>query len=325
MPAPPPAQPDPPAPVPAPVPEPVFPPDRSLELADRSYRMVDYTWFRVRDRLPDLPAPAYLGRGEALSPQYNIGHVRQAPMPQHVVVKVALTAGGAVGRSKAGPLWQLRPGEAVLRFVEENEDFWEAYHPGHRGPWEFVGLILNGATAVSHARSLLGRYGRVYRLGLDHLLVRRLLQVARAPDHVTEMSASAAMRLADDAFEALLAAAEAGAASRGRGTPDLPLAAEKSLRNDLSHDWTVAELAKRHGVSREHLSRTFKRHHGVAPHEYLLQLRLQEAVRRLRGGTEPIKVIAFDLGFQSHASFIRSFRRHHGLAPSQYRSERSGE
>ena len=299
-----------------------FPPDRSLELADTSYRMLDYTWFRVRDRLPDLPAPHYVGRGVAVSPKYDIDHVRQAPMPEHVVVKIALTAGGAIGRSKAGPLWQVRPGECILRFVEENDDFWEAYHPTHRGPWEFIGLILNGAAAVMTAKSLLARYGRVYRLGLDHLLVRRLQQAAREPDHVTELSSTAALRLADDVFEALLSAAESGAASRGKAAPDLALAAEASLRNDVRRDWTVADLAKLHDVSREHLTRAFKRHYGVPPHQFLLELRLQEAVRRLRGGNEPIKHIAYEIGFQSHATFIRSFRRHHGVTPSQYRADR---
>ncbi len=300
-----------------------FPPDRSLELADKSYRMLDYTWFRVRDRLPDLPAPHYVGRGQALSPRYDIDHVRQTPMPDHVVVKISLTAGGAVGRSKSGPLWQLRPGEAVLRFVEENDGIWESYHPAHRGPWEFIGLILNGSVAVTTAKSLVQRYGRVYRLGLDHLLVRRLQQVSRSPDHVTEMSGAAALRLADDVFEALLSVAESGAASRGKVTPDLALAAEASLRNDIRRDWTVADLAALHDVSREHLTRAFKRHYGVPPHQFLLELRLQEASRRLRGGNEPIKHIAFDMGFQSHASFIRSFRRHHGVTPSQYRTDRS--
>lgn len=297
----------------------VLPPDRSQELADRSYRMVDYTWFRIVGRVRDLPGPHYLGHGFAYSEKYNIREVWQAPMVDHVVVKIALSQGGVIATGPGSQLRRLEPGEAVLRFVED-PDLWESYDPRQSKPWEFVGLILNGAVAASIARCLIQQYGRVYSLGLKHRLVKRLLDLSRQPTHVSEMSGLVAYHFANTVFAALHAS--------GNGHPkrfqriELAEAAEDMMRENISHDWTIAELADRIGVSREHLTRAFSERHGIPPRRFLVELRIEEACRRLRYTNDPVKSIFFDLGFQSHTSFSRAFQRYHRVTPGEYRQQR---
>ena len=296
-----------------------LPPDRSRELSDRSYRMADYTWFRIPGRVAALPAPHYLGHGFAYSARYNIRTVWQAPMEQHVVVKVALSPGGVVANARDAQPRRLRSGEVILRYVQEPE-FWEAFDGRRRRPWEFLGLILNGAAAATTADALIRRYGRVYDLGRSHRLVRRLLDLAHEPSHVTEMTGTEAMHLAHGVFEALYAAADAGAV-RFKSV-ELAVAAEALIRDRIGHDWTVSELAGRLDVSREHLTRAFSDRHGVPPHRFLTELRIQETCRRLRSTADPIKTIFHDLGFKSHTSFSRAFRRYHQVSPGDYREMR---
>ncbi|MCP3057695.1 AraC family transcriptional regulator [Myxococcus sp. K38C18041901] len=84
-------------------------------------------------------------------------------------------------------------------------------------------------------------------------------------------------------------------------------------------NWTVDALAKRAGTSRATLARRFTHAVGMAPLEYLTQLRMQEASRHLRQGQEGLASIASRVGYESEFAFNRAFRRHMGMPPGEYR------
>ncbi len=68
--------------------------------------------------------------------------------------------------------------------------------------------------------------------------------------------------------------------------------------------------------------RTFQRRLAKAGRTYKMlldEVRFGEARRALASSNEPLKAIAFGLGFAEQASFTRAFRRWTGLAPSEYR------
>lgn len=298
-----------------------LPPDRTHELVDNSYRMVDYTWFRVRNRLPRLAVPKYVGRGFAYTGEYNNRRVWQSPMQDHVVIKVSLSPGGVTAPKFGDPVTPVEVGQAILRFVEEPE-FWESYDVSQKKPWEFLGLIVYGEVAGQIARSLIEGYGRIYDLGVAHPLIGQLRQLASEPNHVTEIAASTAHRLCMELFEALHAKAEVTALGHSLPLNTLAETVEATMRKNMRYEWTVDELAAKHDVSREHLTRVFTRRYGTPPHRYLVELRVQEACQRLRAGTESIKSIFLSLGFGSHANFIRTFRRYNGVSPTVYRQRR---
>lgn len=79
------------------------------------------------------------------------------------------------------------------------------------------------------------------------------------------------------------------------------------------------ELAQVCGVDRFRLSRAFKAAFGIAPHGYLIQLRLVRARRLLALGTSPVDV-ASDLGFADQSHLGRWFRRANGVTPGAYRN-----
>jgi AraC-like DNA-binding protein len=297
-------------------------PDRRQELADKSYRMEHYTWFRVRGKNTGLSSPHYLGRGVGLNPRYNIRSVWQAPMPEHVVIKFSLSQGGSVAASANQQLRLVKPGEAILRFVEE-PDFWEGYHQHYRGKWEFLGFILTGDVAAQTARSLISAHGRLFNVGLDHPVLRRLLNLVLEPNHLTEMASADAFRLCNDVFGSLLDAAEANDPARTGAHIGVADAVESVMQKDPARDWSVDELAATQGISREHLTRVFSKRFGIPPRRYLAELRMQQACHRLRTTNEPIKAIVTSLGFQTHANFVRAFRRFNGVSPTEYRHQRS--
>lgn len=89
---------------------------------------------------------------------------------------------------------------------------------------------------------------------------------------------------------------------------------------------TLADIAGLVGISAFHLCRVFRRHTGLALHEYRTKLRLRHALERLEDARPDLTRIALDIGFSSHSHFTDSFRREFSVTPSAFvRTRRNGE
>lgn len=73
------------------------------------------------------------------------------------------------------------------------------------------------------------------------------------------------------------------------------------------------------GKSREHLSRSFKKHYGITITDYLNGLRINYASNLLINTNIPIIDICFNCGFQSVSYFYRVFKEKNGVTPSIFR------
>lgn len=103
--------------------------------------------------------------------------------------------------------------------------------------------------------------------------------------------------------------------------PRLPLVAQKAreyLHANAQYDIGLDQLAAATGVDRFRLTRAFKAAYGIAPHAYLVQLRLASARRMLARGEQPATV-AMALGFADQSHLGRWFVRAYGLTPALYR------
>lgn len=106
-------------------------------------------------------------------------------------------------------------------------------------------------------------------------------------------------------------------------TAPVEMAAVRHLRelieDDPSANIRLETLATAIGSSCAHLSRAFTRAHGLPPHAYRLQLRLEKAKAKLLAGDSAAQV-ALELGFNSQSHFITQFKRWTGVTPSHYRT-----
>ena len=106
-------------------------------------------------------------------------------------------------------------------------------------------------------------------------------------------------------------------------TPDprLPLVAQRArdyLHSHLHQDIGLDDLARVTGVDRFRLSRAFKAAFGMAPHAYLIQLRLTRARHLLARGEAPVSIAAA-LGFADQSHLGRWFQRAYRMTPADYR------
>jgi len=104
-----------------------------------------------------------------------------------------------------------------------------------------------------------------------------------------------------------------------------PAAGEKidSVRRYIEAHYTNymsrETLATVSGLNPDYLCRQFKLRAGKTPMEYLCEVRVREAARRLAHGDARVIDVALDVGFESLRTFNREFRRIMGHSPRRHR------
>ncbi len=86
----------------------------------------------------------------------------------------------------------------------------------------------------------------------------------------------------------------------------------------MTEDLGLDDLAAETGIDRFRLTRAFQAAYGLAPHAYLVQLRLTAARRYLAKGLSPAEAAAA-VGFADQSHLGRWFRRAYRLTPAAYR------
>jgi AraC family transcriptional regulator len=87
------------------------------------------------------------------------------------------------------------------------------------------------------------------------------------------------------------------------------------IQDNLDQQLTLAELSFIADMSPYHFARTFKHVTGVAPHQYVLNARLERAKSLLLRGNVSIAEVAHKVGFFDQSHFTRYFKRLVGVTP----------
>lgn len=96
---------------------------------------------------------------------------------------------------------------------------------------------------------------------------------------------------------------------------------EQSLRQNLAHQWTVDEMAALMGLGTTAFTEKVKRYTGFSPQNYLINLRITEAIRMLKGQQVNVTDIALDTGFYSSQHFSTTFKKLTGYTPGEFRKK----
>lgn len=94
------------------------------------------------------------------------------------------------------------------------------------------------------------------------------------------------------------------------------------MRANIDQPISLAELAKSVGRSPSHLGRQFRDQLGMAPHAYLIEMRLDLARDLLERTHDRIATIAADCGFSHQEHLTRFFRRRFNTTPAAWRRSR---
>jgi AraC family transcriptional regulator len=92
------------------------------------------------------------------------------------------------------------------------------------------------------------------------------------------------------------------------------------ISDNLDAELKIPEIAQQVHMSPSHFTRQFKLATGLAPHQYIMQKRIEAAKKMLSETEIPIAQIALEIGFQSQSRFTTLFRQLTGTTPRAYRA-----
>jgi AraC family transcriptional regulator, L-rhamnose operon transcriptional activator RhaR len=266
------------------------------------------------------------------------GHwLHEEPMEDHThnFVEIAVVTGGeAVQRSLAGR-HQLGPGDVVFL----RPGVWHGYETRHLELYNccFSAELLHRELAWTREDPLLGyllwtgplsteRRGmlittldaetfqdcEVHLDALDRLRFRPLgLHRSDIISHLTLVLGHLARAVATD---------RDGLVEPTGPTHLAVVQAMRLLDSQLTHHWTLKELADRLHLSPGYLLRLFKASTGMPPMAYLARRRVETAAGLLLHTDQPVTQIGRSVGWPDQNYFARRFKAHFGQSATTYRS-----
>jgi AraC-like DNA-binding protein len=106
-----------------------------------------------------------------------------------------------------------------------------------------------------------------------------------------------------------------------RDFPQSFMKLENALRQNLSHNWTVDEMAAMVGLGTTTFTEKVKSYSGFSPLNYLITIRISEAIKLLKRNDLSVTDIALDTGFYSSQHFSTTFKKLTGYTPSDFRKK----
>ncbi|MCD9017651.1 helix-turn-helix transcriptional regulator [Parachryseolinea silvisoli] len=107
-----------------------------------------------------------------------------------------------------------------------------------------------------------------------------------------------------------------------RDFPEMFTKMEEALRQNLGHQWTVEEMAALIGLGTTAFSEKVKVFTGFSPLNYLINIRISEAIKLLKKPEINVTEIALETGFYSSQHFSTTFKKLTGYTPMEFRKKK---
>jgi AraC-like DNA-binding protein len=147
-----------------------------------------------------------------------------------------------------------------------------------------------------------------------------LLPALRTPDRVTRLFTDhVTLALAAHCAQTYGGMQTVSRPLKGGLAPWQEKRSKEMLAGDLTGATPLHEIAAACGLSVSHFSRAFHKSTGLAPHTWLLQVRVESAKAMLRSGDASLSTIARACGFADQSHFARVFTHRVGLSPGAWR------
>lgn len=225
----------------------------------------------------------------------------------------SFTLGGGAEYQLPGEKQEIGPGD-FLHFAPQA---WQDWRASEAGGWDVCYVIVDLPASLRDllpAPSLAPGIGRL-GLGPDEAdrvadAFREMLEWQQRPSPLSE-------RLILNRLEHALLLI------RDRRPPaNLDPRIEKArafLHRRCEETLTLSDVAQAAGLSKARLCALFKTALGLAPIEYLEQVRMERAARLLLFTATDIETIAQQLGYHERKYFDKRFKQRWGVTPRQYR------
>lgn len=217
---------------------------------------------------------------------------------------------------EAGDCFIIFPGE-LISYTADSEEPWQYRWVALTGHYADELFARCGITATSPVIKQTGR-----KLPVWFRQIQKVLQPGR-PEN--DLQAGGLLRLVFGHWMSL--------SSASRTLPSEAPETEINRQVNQAIRWltlqyaqpvSIDRLAQSLGYHRTHLSKIFKKHTGMSPMHFLLEIRMERAKLLLQ---KPLTVeeVASSVGFADPLYFSRQFKKWHGCSPTEFRADMQGK
>jgi len=185
---------------------------------------------------------------------------------------------------------------------------------GHILPGQWSGLSQSESAAIGKILSLnslpvlarFGEAGKILKCIHQELFGQEIGYQTRINHQIAELLIMATRQMTRQGHS-------------GRDFPKTFMRLEEMLRGNLAHQWTVEEMAALVGLGTTLFNERVKSYSGFSPINYLINIRISEAIKMLKRPEISVTDIALDTGFYSSQHFSTTFKKLTGFRPSEFR------
>lgn len=262
------------------------------------------------ESIPALASYPTSGHPQEYSFNFEHGRVLQ----EFQLLYITKGKGWFVSRSSS--LCQVPEGSVFFLFPGE----WHSYQPDETTGWECYWVGFDGPVADNlAANNLIFPESPVITIGYDEEIVslcKRILEVSNSerPGYQQFLSGMVIHLLAYFLYR------EKDKNWRDKEVLNKIDKARLIIREKLNSPISPEELAVSLNMSYTWFRRMFKLYTGLAPAQYISQLKIQKAKELLTFSNKPIKEIALELGYESIDYFSTVFKRQTQTTPGEFRN-----
>lgn len=261
--------------------------------------------------LTSLPRPSVIVEEVQDSPNYGFEGCNRHDTGGQLVITLA-----GRGRLRVGEQhYDLTPGMAFLHNHRDHNIGY--YYPADGNEtWRFLWIAFYGRVE-DIISDLNRRYGYIYNLTLDGMIVKKLAAYYNFRDLLQVHAPLAGAKLVLDILTGLGDTFERELIK----TPQSMLVSkvQQYVIEHISSELPVGVIAHNFQVSREHLTRVFRTQTGMTPHSYIMQRRMLLARELLLQTRLSCKEIADRVGYSNLSVFSRAFKATLKMPPSAIR------
>ncbi len=231
---------------------------------------------------------------------------------------IYITKGSGLFQSKSMEQTIINEGTIILLFPEE----WHRFKPNEETGWDeywvgFKGSIIENLIT----NSFFTPQNAILEIGLKDDLVSQLREIiektAEEKPGYQPLISSAVVHL----LGYIHYLQKQKDATKENFDEIIVNKARILFRANIDAHISIEEIAKELQVSYSWFRKAFKAYTGIAPGQFIIQLKIEKAKALLSIPKKPIKTIADDLKFESVFYFCRLFKEKTGLTPAQYRKK----
>ena len=252
-----------------------------------------------------------------VSDQYHWHSLKRSSDPAHPFIVFQYTLSGWGCYAEGETVHKITPRMAFTALVPSDSRY---YLPPESPHWTFCWLIILHPYIVHRVTQRLESVGAVLHLTPGSMLIARVLQLLEGTYSETFHDTFAEEQALFDflvEYERVAYHIRYSQNERDRLLNEVRALVLECLQQPIE----VERIAARYEMSRSHFSHHFKSKTGLAPAQFVTQVRLEEAVQRLLHSSLNLEEIACATGFANANHFCKVFRRHYHQSPGAFRHQ----